>query len=406
MKRLLLSGFVLASSGAWAQGVSDLQPPVPEVPAGQAAPYYPGGPIPQPPAAAPRGAVTREGAEGDKKAAPPGRPILDDSFSNELEGDATSGGPVGAPPDIHVVKKGDTLWDISSFYFHDPHYWPRLWAFNPSITNPHWIYPGDQVRLAAAGKSPEIPIAAPPNEPQVKRLHRTDLPEGLYLRQTGFIEPAALRDAGRIIGSKEEKQMLATLDEAYVSFGKEKPLVVGERYTVFKELTDVKHPVTGVNFGHIVQIFGEIEVKSVTDGRVARVQIIDATEGMERGFRVGPLKRQFRLVDPKPDQSDIAGVVMATLHPLDMVAADQMVFLDKGKKDGVELGNRFLVVRRGDGYQPLLQRGKPQDDRRFPRETVGEVLIIDVKDTYATGFVMKSTKECRIGDRVEARKGF
>src|SRR5205823_13679782 len=101
-----------------------------------------------------------------------------------------------------------------------------------------------------------------PEQPRVQKHTRAgDIP-GVYLRQTGFIEPGERRDAGRIVGSKEEKQMLATLDEAYVSFGKEKPLVVGERYTVFKELRDVKHPITGVRYGHVVQIFGEIEVKA------------------------------------------------------------------------------------------------------------------------------------------------
>ena len=60
------------------------------------------------------------------------------------------------------------------------------------------------------------------------------------------------------------------------------------------------------------------------------------------------------------------------------------MFLDRGKDDGVEIGNRFMVTRRGDGYQPLLSKG-PMDDRRFPRETIAEIVVVNLRDHIATG---------------------
>ncbi|NLE49072.1 MAG: LysM peptidoglycan-binding domain-containing protein, partial [Sandaracinaceae bacterium] len=41
-------------------------------------------------------------------------------------------------PDVYVVTSGDTLWDIASQFFGDPYEWPRIWSYNPAITNPHW----------------------------------------------------------------------------------------------------------------------------------------------------------------------------------------------------------------------------------------------------------------------------
>ena len=47
----------------------------------------------------------------------------------------------------HEVVAGDTLWDLSTQYLADPFMWPALWSFNPQVTNPHWIYPGDTIYL-------------------------------------------------------------------------------------------------------------------------------------------------------------------------------------------------------------------------------------------------------------------
>ncbi|HSG52790.1 MAG TPA: LysM domain-containing protein, partial [Rheinheimera sp.] len=50
-------------------------------------------------------------------------------------------------PASYVVKKGDTLWDISAMYLNEPWLWPQLWQMNPQIDNPHLIYPGDTLTL-------------------------------------------------------------------------------------------------------------------------------------------------------------------------------------------------------------------------------------------------------------------
>jgi nucleoid-associated protein YgaU len=64
-------------------------------------------------------------------------------------------------PQTYVVKKGDTLWDISNMFLSDPWRWPQLWHVNPQIQNPHLIYPGDTlnlvpIRASERGRSPSI----------------------------------------------------------------------------------------------------------------------------------------------------------------------------------------------------------------------------------------------------------
>jgi len=232
----------------------------------------------------------------------------------------TPGGPM---PELHVVQKGDTLWSLCSKYFNDPWRWPRLWAANPMITNPHWIFPGDVIRLGqggigAGGVGAPAETAEPPR-PGLMSVNRVGSESGnaIMLRELGFIEAKDLEQAATITGSREEKIMLSSGDQAYLRYPDKAPMRAGERYSVFE--TDMDHPVVdstnGKVYGYMVRVQGDLVVSQIAENQIARGTLVDTVVPIERGARVSAFVRQFKRVEPRPSNVNLEARVIATFEP-------------------------------------------------------------------------------------------
>jgi hypothetical protein len=320
----------------------------------------------------------------------------------------------GNPPDTHVVRTGDTLWDICTYYFNNPWQWPKVWSYNPTITNPHWIYPGDVVRLYPAGQE-SAPVATGDDQKAAKQPSELGIGRSMgtsagparnaSLRQIAFVDDEELKYAGTINGSPEEKVMLSPGDEVYVDYPEGKPPQIGQRYAVYSSAETIKHPESKEVVGAYITLHGEVRITEVKKGRRARAMLTYATDVIERGMRVGPTRTQFKDVAPRPAERDLEGVIIAMLGMDQIIGERMVIFIDRGADDGLKPGNQMRVLRRGDAYVGKMgpSGNAGQDDRRYPDNDLGQIIVVEVGKKSSIAFVTHTNHEVEIGDHVVMR---
>jgi len=359
----------------------------------------------------------------------------------------SSGGSVRplAPPSIHLVRRGDTLWDLSGTYYGNPWQWPRIWSKNPQIENPHWIYPGDQIRMGPGGDDGDAAMTAKGGKFGDGKGDGTGTGTGagggglgkrpsrltrgtVVLRNQGFIGDPNNDVWGEIAGSDEEQMMLAEGNNVYVVFKQGKTVRAGEELTIFRSVRQPDNvPGARKPPGELVAILGTVKLDSVDPkSNIAKARITESLDVIERGARIGPVKRKFEVVPPLRNEKQVVARVLTSIYPHVYVGQNQVVFLDHGSEDGLKPGNRMVVVRRGDSWRRTLSAQMtgdrlrtdvpepvavertplPGEDSKFPDTTVAELRILSTERYSSLAIVTQSKRELLSGDVAVARAGF
>ncbi|MBW2123333.1 MAG: LysM peptidoglycan-binding domain-containing protein [Deltaproteobacteria bacterium] len=233
--------------------------------------------------------------------------------------------------DVYVIKKGDTLWDVSGKYLGSPYQWPELWERNQYITNPHLIYPGNPLRLhgepaeirtgarkgaetvgeAAGGTATEAQSVSKPEGPAEIVEQPKESEEAVAVEEKGEISPSmevtetgpvgetevaqVLRKGnveylvleeeslGTIVDARYEKKLLAQGDFVYLAL-KERPARVGERFLIFRTKKMLKNPYSKKTTKKIY-VVGALRVTAVK-GVLYQAEITDSMDAVLRGDEV------------------------------------------------------------------------------------------------------------------------
>jgi hypothetical protein len=220
--------------------------------------------------------------------------------------------------DLYVIKKGDTLWDLSDEFLKDPYQWPELWQRNQYITNPHLIYPGNLIRLhgkptrvpgkvlreeeAAETATGRISETAKTTEIQgdvekasvqreeVGEVSGTEGEEIVQIFRKGkgvqllILEEDSL---GTIVDARYQKRMLCQGDTVYLAM-KERGPDVGDRFTIFRTTKTLKNPYSKKKTRK-VYVLGSLQV-TATKGVLYQAEITDSFDAIWRGDEVMTFK--------------------------------------------------------------------------------------------------------------------
>lgn len=342
----------------------------------------------------------------------------------------------------YLVKEGDTLWDISTSVMKDPFLWPRLWKDNKYIINPDLIYPGNVIILPGeeivikeeaapvtapkeaepVKKAEEVPPsvaeeAAPPVEeevsapgvaPQIERKEaRPFILEGVgvlsdeaLLFSSGFVV-SKLEDKGVVVGSWDKKVILSHNDIIYINRKNNPAIANGDKYTIYKVVRQVKHPITEKKMGYLVKILGVVQITDVKKD-VATGTIIRSFDVIGYGDKLMPYKKAAvtdELLKEKTSARKLRGYIVEVKDAKIQNAQLDVVYIDKGTKDGVTIGERFVVVRPGE----KTSRYSAGEGMKLPGQIVGELKILSVQEGTAAALVLNSVRTITRGDIIETK---
>ena len=324
-------------------------------------------------------------------------------------------------PDSHTVVKGDTLWGIAGTFLDKPWCWPQVWGMNKEeIANPHWIYPGQVVwfdreagRLRLGNKVGGDGSGGATGDMKLEPQLRTQglgkeavqsIPSGViepFLSQPLIIEEDELKNAPRIIATRGARVMLGKDDKAYVRGN----LKGGESFQVFRPGKPLVDPVTKQVVAIEAFYLGtlKLEAAAAAGNDVHTFKVASAKEEMGKGdllMAMPPMPMQNYM--PHPPEVQVNARVLAVYGGVTHAGQNQVVSINRGKLDGLDIGSVLQLYHRGDtvsdpgGDKGWLGMGNPQV--KLPDEQVGSLFIFRVFKHVSYGLIMQVTEPVVVGD--------
>jgi len=334
--------------------------------------------------------------------------------------------PEQRPEDIeqyhYVVVKGDTLWDLASRFLNAPYKWPHIWQLNPSIEDPHWIYPGDKLWIIPedvmrASKREKLPVESmggpvEEEEAATAAAEEVSVSAPATARQNsvtftpadimGFVSRDVLDHTAVITSAPVERPVYATYDEVYLNAGRNKGFREGDRFLIFRVEKAIRHPVTNEKTGYLTKTLGTLEITHALEN-TSTAKIISSNEPIQKGDRITPAievrkKVEFRDIDPQYYDNPLKGYILATREGKSYASGGDIVYIDVGENQGVRAGNLFEVYRPGK-FQKDLETGEKV---KMPDEILGKIVVMATKPNHSTAFVLESIQEFQMGEKIRS----
>jgi LysM domain len=320
-------------------------------------------------------------------------------------------------PDSHTVKRGDTLWGISSIFLKRPWRWPELWGMNmDQIRNPHLIYPGQVLYLDKSGGRARLRMGRPVGDVKLSPQARSSpLDDGAiasiefrliepFLNEAIIFQGNEIEAAPRIVAAQEGRVLLTRGDLAYVR-GTLDPRA---SYRIFREAKPLRDPGTGEILGYEANYVGALDF--VREGE-ARAGAQGSNEVVPATFRVNSVRQEANVGDrlattppkdysnyaPRAPSNDVSGQIVSIYGDALTAGQNQIVALNRGERDGLQRGHVLALWRAGDRVVDKTDPKRPV--MKLPDERHGLLFVFRTFDRMAYALILQVQDPVRPGDR-------
>ena len=315
------------------------------------------------------------------------------------------------PPSRYYVKQGDTLWDISSMFLQNPWAWPEIWHINEQINDPHLIYVGDEISLVYINEKPKIMVTKRDPESGIKIVKLSPKKRSYQISSTiptipldkveSFLTSArvvdrnTLDEAAYIVAGNERHRVLGKGDKMYAMGDWESPETAYGIYRPGKPYVD---PETKEVLGYEARELGVARFMSEEEG-VATFDIQRADVEIREYDRLLPTETENVRANfyPKAPNEDIKGEILRVFSGVRNIGQYDVVVVNKGVREGVEVGDVFAIYKRG-----AIVRDKLANNQKIqlPDEKSGLLIIFKQHEKVSLGLVLKASTVLKVGDRI------
>lgn len=310
-------------------------------------------------------------------------------------------------PDRYVVKKGDTLWDISAMFLNSPWLWPEIWYVNPQVSNPHLIYPGDELALVYVDGKPQLRLQR--GQRGVKLSPRAR-PESLdkaiptipldaieqFLSKPLVVGKDELAKAAYVVSSAGEHLITGAGDKVYLRGISDD---AAPMQNLFRPGNTYIDPNTGEVLGYEAIYLGEGNISR--KGDPATLQLTRTTREVNIGDRALPVSQESTQAyfSPHPASPDMDGSIISVHDGVSQIGQYQVVVINRGKREGVDVGTVMSIQQSGDLIRDQVSR-KRNDLVRLPDEYAGLLMVFRTFEKVSYAIVLKAVQALHVGDKV------
>jgi LysM domain len=354
-------------------------------------------------------------------------------------------GPEGV--EVHTVRAGDTLWDVTQRYLKDAYLWPQVWEINSKITNPHWIYPGDKIIIkkmvvvdTAAETTPSEPEDRQETPVSTSAAPKVEVPSDLEVQTpaadpkppvpaasytdiycAGFFSANEIKPGMIIVGGEESehKNLFSERDIIYINQGASAGIKPGDEFLVVRRAEDFAR--YGARFasarshskyGFYYKDLGRVRILLAQENS-ATAEIVFACEEINaRDLLIPNEQRASAGQRPEtvfdkfaPPNNKTTGQIFMTKEYRVLVGKGQVVYIDVGRKDNVQVGDYLRITRHFNSSNvSIFNKSNYQRYRRTfdsVRKIIGELVVLRVEPNTSTALVTLSTQDITLGDGVE-----